>query len=190
MDFAWVVDALRRGLKVTREAWKQDPPVKYLYMLEDLLGNRAIMMCPNNGVRGSDLVWYPNADQLLYMTDWEEYVEPKKSASAKAMQEDLPVWPEVNADGYARMSKDSDVVIHDGVYRCKKAPSEQVMEDQSDYAKETRKVVDSLPEDYYKVQLIDALVDAFADKISQRVAQLLQKTGVPLSKKDTNHVRS
>lgn len=32
-------------------------------------------------------------------------------------KEDLPVWPEVNADGYARMSKDSDVVIHDGVYR-------------------------------------------------------------------------
>lgn len=33
---------------------------------------------------------------------------------------DFPVWPETNEDGYARMSKDSDVVIHDGVYRSKK----------------------------------------------------------------------
>lgn len=36
------------------------------------------------------------------------------------MLEDLPVWPEVNADGYSRMSKDSDVLVHDGVYRLKK----------------------------------------------------------------------
>lgn len=116
MDFAWVVDALRRGLKVTREAWKQDPPVKYIYMFTGENGKRAIMMSVLSGP-DSDFEWYPTAEQLLTVTDWEEYVEPKEAAPAKSTQEDLPVWPEVNADGYARMSKDSDKIIHDGVYR-------------------------------------------------------------------------
>ena len=182
MDFTWAMKALKEGKKVTRRALAGDPPI-YLYWNKT---DDTIMR--DYGTR-TDSKWYPSLD-ILFADDWEEYVDPRKAAPAKSTHEDLPVWPEVNADGYARMSKDSDVVIHDGVYRCKKAPSEQVMEDQSDYAKEAGKVVDSLPEDYYKVQLIDALVDAFADKISQRVAQLLQKTGVPLSKKDTNHVRS
>lgn len=118
MDFAWVVDALRRGLKVTREAWKGDPPM-YLYMYKTCNG-RGIMMC--TGTK-KDFDWYPTADQMLTVTDWEEYVEPKKVAPAKSTQEDIPVWPEVNADGYSRMSKDSDVLVHDGVYRRKREPA-------------------------------------------------------------------
>lgn len=124
MDFAWVVDALRRGLKVTREAWRGDQPM-YLYMVTEKKpdGKRIIKMHPGTG---PDFEWTPTAsstiEQLLIVDDWEEYVEPKKAAPAKAMQEDLPVWPEVNADGYARASKDSNVILHDGVYRFKKEP--------------------------------------------------------------------
>ena len=77
MDFAWVIDALRRGLKVTREAWKKDPPVKYLYMLTGENGKHAIMMNPDTGLLHADFEWYPNASHLFDVTDWEEYIEPK-----------------------------------------------------------------------------------------------------------------
>jgi len=121
MDFAWVVDALRRGLKVTRKDWLLANPPMYLYMVTEKKpdGKHIIKMHPGTG---PDFEWTPTAEQLLIVDDWEEYVEPKKAAPAKSTQEDLPVWPEVNADGYARMSKDSDVIIHDGVYRFKKKP--------------------------------------------------------------------
>ena len=205
MDFAWVVDALRRGLKVTREAWKGDPPM-YLYMCKTCNG-RGIMMC--TGTK-KDFDWYPTADQMLTVTDWEEYVEPKKAAPDKSTQEDLPVWPEVNADGYARMSKDSDAVVHDGVYRPpKKKPmfgNTKLTLDENgphmgdtpmlQFIRETTgssglgggKPVEDVPDEEHQKQLLDTLVKAFAELVSQRVAQLLQKTDVPLSKEDTNHV--
>lgn len=184
MDFAWVVDALRRGLKVTRKGWAGDMPL-YLYLEEGKESGRRIIMMYHGTDPGFE--WYPPADLLLYATDWEEYVEPKKDIQLRSVtgetikisREELPVWPEVNADGYARMCKGSDVIIHDGVYRPPKKEPAKTAEDQSDYAKEARKIVDGLPEDYYKVQLIDALVDALADKISQRVAQLLQAAKGP-----------
>lgn len=121
MDFAWVVDALRRGLKVTRKDWLLASPPMYLYMVTEKKpdGKHIIKMHPGTG---PDFEWTPTAEQLLIVDDWEEYVEPKKAAPAKSTQEDLPVWPEVNADGYARMSKDSDKIINDGVYRFKKKP--------------------------------------------------------------------
>jgi len=128
MDFKWVVDALRRGLKVTRTAWAGDPPM-YLYTSKTKNGKHTVMVY-NGSTVDREACFYPDA--VLDATDWEEYVEPKKESSVKAV------------------------------------------EDQTDYAKEARKIVDGLPEDYYKVQLIDALVDAFVDKISQRVARLLK----------------
>ena len=79
MDFAWVVDALRRGLKITRKAWQQDPPVKYIYMITGENGKRAIMMSVLSC--DSDFEWYPNAEQLLTVTDWEEYGELKVDGS-------------------------------------------------------------------------------------------------------------
>lgn len=170
MDFGWVVGALRRGLRVTRKAWAGDPPM-YLYTSKTENGKRTVKMSTGTY---RDFEWTPTAEQMLTVDDWEEYVDPKKAAQDKLPGEDLPVWPEVNADGYARMSKDSDAVVHDGVYRHKKEPSVKAVKDQIDYAKETRKIVADLPEDYYKVQLIDALVDAFVDKISQRVVRLLK----------------
>lgn len=114
MDFAWVVDALRRGLKVTRKSWAGDPPM-YLYLLKDKSTHQKHIMCYTG--TSHDFEWFPPTDLMLDADDWEEYVEPKKAASDKLPKEDLPVWPEVNADGYARMSKDSDKIIHDGVYR-------------------------------------------------------------------------
>lgn len=120
MDFAWVVDALRRGLKVTRKAWAGDPPM-YLYMVTEKKPDGKHIIKMHTGT-GQDFEWTPTAEQMLIVDDWEEYVEPKKKPVDKLPKEDLPVWPEVNADGYARMSKDSDVVVHDGVYRFKKEP--------------------------------------------------------------------
>lgn len=69
MDFAWVVDALRRGLKVTRKSWA---------------GNGTQFLYKESGSsitkqRGPYVFnWEPTGEELLYATDWEEYVEPKK----------------------------------------------------------------------------------------------------------------
>ena len=122
MDFAWALSALKAGRKVTRKDWLLAIPPMYLYMVTEkkLDGKHLIKMHPGTG---PDFEWTPTAEQMLIVDDWEEYVEPKKAAPVKSTQEDLPVWPEVNADGYARMSKDSDKIIHDGVYRpLKKEP--------------------------------------------------------------------
>ena len=164
MDFAWAINALKAGLKVTRKAWEGDPPM-YLYMRKTKNGKRTVMFCDGSKF-DREACFRPEA--VLDITDWEEYVEPKNESMEKDLDEetiqaleqlakimaegiaaifmedgirrilqkkcmnhntdskartDLPVWPEVNADGYARMSKDSDVIIHDGVYRCKKAPN-------------------------------------------------------------------
>lgn len=128
MDFAWVVDALRRGLKVTRKAWAGDPPM-YLYMVTEKKpnGKHIIKMRAGNC---PDFEWTTTAEQMITVDDWTEYVEPKKDIqlrsatgeTIKVAHEEIPVWPDVNADGYARMSKDSDVIVHDLVYRPKKEP--------------------------------------------------------------------
>ena len=150
MDFAWAVCALRRGLKVTRKNWLLAIPPMYLYMMtEKPDGKHIIKMHPGTG---PDFEWTPTAEQMLIVDDWEEYVDPKEGIQLRSItgetikitHEEMPVWPEVNADGYARMSKDSDVIVHDGVYRSKKELM-KAEEDQSDYAKEARKIVDGLP---------------------------------------------
>lgn len=120
MDFAWVVDALRRGLKVTRKVWAGDP----LYIELTAPGSNSIIAVGDDTQVENWLC--SNSD--IFADDWEEYVEPEKAIqlrsvtgeTIKVTHEEIPVWPEVNADGYARMSKDSDVIVHDGVYRCRK----------------------------------------------------------------------
>ena len=81
MDFAWVVDALRRGLKVTRNKhnWNDNAQVRYLYMTRNDAGNHVIRMRPSGGL---DFEWQPSAVDILDVTDWEEYVEPKKKPAA------------------------------------------------------------------------------------------------------------
>lgn len=74
MDFAWVVDALRRGLKVTRKAWAGDPPM-YLYTSKTKNGKRTVMFCDGSRM---DREARFRPDAVLDATDWEEYVEPKK----------------------------------------------------------------------------------------------------------------
>lgn len=170
MDFAWVVDALRRGLKVTRTAWAGDPPM-YLYMVAEKKPDGKHIIKMHTGT-SHDFDWIPTAEQLLTVDDWEEYVEPKKVTSDKPTQRDLPVWPEVNADGYARMSKDSEAIVHDGVYRRKKESAED-KEDLIDYA---RGVVHCGEDTGYMAEQLEMLADIYAEKISQRVVQLLQKS--------------
>lgn len=75
MDFAWVVDALRRGLKVTRKAWAGDPPM-YLYMVTEKQPNGKHIIKMHTGT-SHDFDWTPTAEQILTVDDWEEYVEPK-----------------------------------------------------------------------------------------------------------------
>lgn len=201
MNFAWAVDALRRGLKVTRKSWAGDPPM-YLYVTENKPDGQHIIKMYTGTDPGFD--WTPTAEQILTVDDWEEYVEPKKAASDKLPQEDLPVWPEVNADGYARMSKDSDVVVHDLVYRPKKEPAagyiglsekETRLQNNPSYddTQDSRggkpaEEPDVEEDTGYIAKLAGMLADSCAEKISQRVVQLLQKTDVPLPKEDTNHV--
>ena len=76
MDFAWVVDALRRGLKVTRKAWLGDPPM-YLYMVTEKKPDGEHIIKMHTGA-GQDFEWSPTAEQMLIVDDWKEYVEPKK----------------------------------------------------------------------------------------------------------------
>ena len=76
MDFAWVVDALRRGLKVTRKAWAGDPPM-YLYMVTEKKSDDKPIIKMHTG-SGQDFEWQPTAKQMLTVDDWEEYVESKK----------------------------------------------------------------------------------------------------------------
>lgn len=76
MDFSWAFDALKAGLKVTRKAWADHPPM-YLYMVTEKKpnGKRIIKMHPGTG---PDFDWISTTEQMLIVDDWEEYVEPKK----------------------------------------------------------------------------------------------------------------
>ena len=125
MNFEWAINTLKEGKKVTRRSLAGDPPI-YLYW------NKADDTIMRDYGARTDSKWQPSLDSLV-AEDWEEYVEPKKDTRLhsitgeiiKVMPEEMPLWPGVNADGYARMSKDSDVIIHDGVYRPKKKPVEE-----------------------------------------------------------------
>lgn len=146
MDFKWVVDALRHGIRVTRKAWAGDPPM-YLYMVTEKKPDGEHIIKMHTGT-GQDFEWTPTAEQMLTVDDWEEYVEPKKKP---AYITELP---------FIMTEQDS----HGG------------------------KPVKDIPDEEHQKELLDTLVNAFAELVSQRVAQFLQKADIPLSKGDTNHV--
>lgn len=141
MDFAWVVGALRHGLKVTRKDWLLANPPMYLYMVTEKKpdGKHIIKMRSGNC---PDFEWTPTAEQMLTVDDWEEYMDPKKEP-AKAGKD----WTDC-AGGVVCTGEDTG----------------------------------------YMAEQLELLADIYAEKISQRVVQLLQKADVPLSKEDTNHM--
>ena len=149
MDFAWVVDALRRGLKVTRKAWAGDPPI-YLYRSKTLKGDGIIMK--SNGTR-RDFEWKPTGEDILDITDWEEYVEPKKEPDYTTK---LPF------------------IITEQDFPGGK-PVEEL-----DLDAETNKAIALVARN-----IAENLVELLRNPSVQRI---LQKTDVPLSKEDTNHV--
>lgn len=158
MDFAWVVDALRRGLKVTRKAWAGDPPM-YLYMVTEKKPDGKHIIRMNTGT-GQVFEWTPTAEQMLTVDDWEEYVEPKKKPAA----------------GYISLSEKET-----------RLPNNPSYDDDMQGSNGVKPVEDIQDEEHQK-QLLDTLVNSFAELVSRRVAQLLQKADVPLSNKDANHV--
>lgn len=181
MDFAWVVDALRRGLKVTRKSWAGDPPM-YLYLVKDKSTHQKHIMCYTG--TSHDFEWSPPTDLMLDANDWEEYVVLKVDGGHHT-------GDTMTVEEYQRM--------HNGE-KCMSAPRQegpfvinplpvtttremrgwcQAAEDQSEHAKEARKAVAN--EEHQK-ELLDTLVNAFAELVSQRVAQLLQ------DKKEPDHV--
>ena len=166
MDFAWVVDALRRGLKVTRTAWAGDPPI-YLYMVTEKKPDGKYIIKMHTGT-SQDFEWTPTAEQMLIVDDWEEYVELKKEPAPT----DTPMLQ------FIRETTGSSGELFGG----------QASEDQSDYAKEVRKAIKVGEDTGYMAEQLEMLADIYAEKISQRVAQLLQKIDVSLNKGDTNHV--
>ena len=106
MDFAWVVDALRRGLKVTRKAWADDQPM-YLYMVTEKKpdGKHIIKMRSGNC---PDFEWTPTAEQMLIVDDWEEYVEPKVRQEGPFVINPLPLTGTMGMHG-GKPVEDSDV---------------------------------------------------------------------------------
>lgn len=140
MDFKWVVDALRRGLRVTRKAWAGHPPM-YLYTVTEKKPNGKHIIKMHTGT-GQAFEWTPTAEQMLTVDDWEEYVDPNKEP-AKAEKD----WTDY-AEGIVCAGVDTG----------------------------------------YVAEPLELLADIYAEKISQRVAQLLQKTDVPMSKGNTNQV--
>lgn len=182
MDFAWVVDALRRGLKVTREAWKQDPPVKYIYMITGENGKRAIMMSVLSG-SDSDFEWYPNAEQLLTVTDWEEYGELKVDGSHHT-------GDTMTVEEYQRMhsgEKRMPAQRQEGPFVINPLPLTGTM------GMHGGKPVDELDIDAETNKAIALVARNIAENLVEllrnpSVLRLLQKTDVPLSKEDTNHV--
>lgn len=172
MDFVWAINALKQGQKVTRKAWVGDPPM-YLYVLKGENGNKAIMM---HAGTDSDFEWYPKPDQILDITDWEEYVELKGDGRHHT-------GDTMTVEEYQRMhsgEKRMSAPRQEGPFVINPLPFTttmemrgwcQAVEDQSEHAKEARKAVAN--EEHQK-ELLDTLVNAFAELVSQRVAQLLQ----------------
>jgi hypothetical protein len=161
MDFAWVVDALRRGLKVTRKAWAGDPPM-YLYTSKTKNGKRTVMFCDGSKV-DREACFRPDA--VLDATDWEEYVDHKKEPAASYIS--------LSSDEETRLpnnpSYDDEQDSHGG------EPVEE-----PDLDEEANKAIALVARN-----IAEDLVELLRNPSVQR---LLQKTDVPLSKEDTNHV--
>lgn len=200
MDFAWVVDALRRGLKVTRKAWAGDPPM-YLYTSKTKNGKHTVMVC-NGSTVDREACFYPDA--VLDATDWEEYVEPKKEKHAH--QGDTPYFDSIckgcfnclwrkkgqtDCGGHPNLIKNAAGIVTE----CSSWVRRPDMTEES-HDKQARKdwtdcaggVVHCGEDTGYMAEQLELLVDIYAEKISQRVAQLLQKTDVPLSNESSDHV--
>ena len=143
MDFAWVVDALRRGIIVTRKAWAGDPPM-YLYMMKNPDGKHIIKMHTGTS---QDFEWSPTAEQMLTVTDWEEYVDPKTCIQ-------------------------SHCVTGETV----KITQKESAEDKEGWIDYARGVVHCGEDTGYMAEQLEMLADIYAEKISQRVVQLLQKS--------------
>ena len=159
MDFAWAVDALRRGLKVTRKSWAGDPPM-YLYVTEKKPDGQHIIKMYTGTDPGFD--WTPTAEQILTVDDWEEYVDPKKESAA----------------GYIGLSEKETRLPNNPSYDDTQDSRGGKPAEEPDVEEDTG----------YIAKLAGMLADSCAEKISQRVVQLLQKTDVQLPKEDTNHV--
>lgn len=149
MDFAWVVDALRRGLRVTRKAWEGDPPM-YLYMVTEKKPDGKHIIKMHTGT-GQDFEWTPTAEQMLIVDDWEEYTELKKEPAA----------------GYISLSSGEETRL----------PNNPSYDDTQD--SHGGKPVENISDEERQKQLLDTLVNAFAELVSQRVAQLLQDKKEP-----------
>ena len=112
MDFAWVLDALHRGLKVTRKAWAGDPPM-YLYMVTEKKLDGKHIIKRHTGT-DHDFEWAPIlSTELLDVTDWEEYVEPKKEPAEEALDEEtikaLEQLAKIVAEGIAAIFREDGI---------------------------------------------------------------------------------
>lgn len=145
MDFAWVVDALRRGLKVTRKAWAGDPPM-YLYMVTEKKPDGKHIIRMNTGT-GQVFEWTPTAEQMLTVDDWEEYVELEAHVRQHTTTMEM-------RGGQAVEEPDLDAETNKAI------------------ALVARNIAENL------VELLR----------NPSVLRLLQKTDIPLSREDTNHV--
>ena len=151
MDFAWVVNALHRGLKVTRKIWAGDPS----YIELTAPGSNSIIAVSDDTQVENWLCLHSD----IFADDWEEYVDPKKGTRLRSITgETIWITPEESAEN---------------------------KEDRIDYA---RGVVHCGEDTGYMAEQLEMLANIYAEKISQRVVQLLQKTDVPLSKDGTDHV--
>ena len=153
MDFAWVVDALRRGLKVTRKAWAGDPPM-YLYMVTEKKPDGKHIIKMHTGT-GQDFEWTPTAEQMLIVDDWEEYVEPKVRQEGPFVINPLPLTGTMGMHGGKPV-------------------------DEPDIDAETNKAIALVARN-----IAENLVELLRNP---SVLRLLQKTDIPLSREDTNHV--
>lgn len=155
MDFAWVVGALRRGLRVTRKSWPGQRP-QYIRITREPGQETIAFVGPDGQARR----WMCSSIDVL-ATDWEEYVEPKKK----------PVF------GNTKLSFDENGQPHMGdtmtVEELKKVHSGKFVEDSTDFATE-----DLAAEDW-QAHLLGLLADSLANQISQRVVQLLQAAKGP-----------
>ena len=210
MDFAWVVDALRRGLKVTRKVWAGEP----LYIELPAPGSNSIIAVGDDTQVENWLCL--NSD--IFATDWEEYVEPKKEPvfgntklsfdehGQPHMGDTMPfdsickgcfncLWRkkgQTDCGGHPNLIRNAaGIVTECSSWILRPDTTEDVPHDSQaakgriDYAKG---VVHCGEDTGYMAEQLEMLANLYAEKISQRVVQLLQKTDVPLSKEDTNHV--
>lgn len=186
MDFAWALSALKAGLKVTRSHWKtgflwrkpavrveadwcHDPVLKALAEKEGGVPATSTISCCFKDVAGVWTVttgWVPQQFDL-FADDWKIYFG---EGHEKQTPEEIEAYKKLMLDRMPGGSF-SQQMLELGTLK-----AQQEVED-SDVEEDTG----------YIAKLAGMLADSCAEKISQRVVQLLQKTDVPLSKGDTNH---